>query len=114
MAEAARILKEKHPDLIVDGEIQANFALNDELLVGIFSVFNVARETGQHPHFPESCLRKYCVQAAAGNGWNRRARADFVGNAEVLSRAPDGLVGSARFTTWSGLPLWMPKTKKNA
>jgi malate dehydrogenase (oxaloacetate-decarboxylating)(NADP+) len=32
MAEAARILKEKNPDLIVDGEIQANFALNDELL----------------------------------------------------------------------------------
>lgn len=32
MADAARILKERHPDLIVDGEIQANFALNDELL----------------------------------------------------------------------------------
>jgi malate dehydrogenase (oxaloacetate-decarboxylating)(NADP+) len=32
MAAAARILKERHPDLIVDGEIQANFALNDELL----------------------------------------------------------------------------------
>lgn len=32
MAEAATILKERHPDLIVDGEIQANFALNDELL----------------------------------------------------------------------------------
>jgi malate dehydrogenase (oxaloacetate-decarboxylating)(NADP+) len=32
MAKAARILKERHPDLIVDGEIQANFALNDELL----------------------------------------------------------------------------------
>lgn len=32
MARAAAILKERHPDLIVDGEIQANFALNDELL----------------------------------------------------------------------------------
>ena len=32
MARAAAILKECHPDLIVDGEIQANFALNDELL----------------------------------------------------------------------------------
>ena len=29
MAQAAAILKERHPDLIVDGEIQANFALND-------------------------------------------------------------------------------------
>lgn len=32
MAAAARILKDRHPDLIVDGEIQANFALNDDLL----------------------------------------------------------------------------------
>jgi malate dehydrogenase (oxaloacetate-decarboxylating)(NADP+) len=32
MAQAAAMLKERHPDLIVDGEIQANFALNDELL----------------------------------------------------------------------------------
>lgn len=32
MAEAARLLRERHPDLIVDGEIQANFALNEELL----------------------------------------------------------------------------------
>ena len=32
MAEAAVILKDRHPDLIVDGEIQANFALNDQLL----------------------------------------------------------------------------------
>lgn len=31
-AKAVRILKEKHPDMIVDGEIQANFALNSELL----------------------------------------------------------------------------------
>lgn len=36
MAKAARILKERHPDLIVDGEIQANFALNDELLAESF------------------------------------------------------------------------------
>ena len=32
MAEAARILHRDHPDLIVDGEIQANFAINQELL----------------------------------------------------------------------------------
>lgn len=36
MAVATRILKERHPDLIVDGEIQANFALNDELLSDSF------------------------------------------------------------------------------
>ncbi|MGD2004310.1 MAG: NADP-dependent malic enzyme, partial [Flavobacteriales bacterium] len=32
MAKASKMLREEHPDLIVDGEIQANFALNPELL----------------------------------------------------------------------------------
>ena len=32
MAKASKILREEHLDLIVDGEIQANFALNPELL----------------------------------------------------------------------------------
>ena len=32
MAKASKILREEHPDLIVDGEIQANFALNPNLL----------------------------------------------------------------------------------
>jgi malate dehydrogenase (oxaloacetate-decarboxylating)(NADP+) len=31
MAAAVEILKQKHPGLIVDGEIQANFAMNNEL-----------------------------------------------------------------------------------
>ena len=31
VAEAVRILHRDHPDLIVDGEIQANFALNPEM-----------------------------------------------------------------------------------
>jgi malate dehydrogenase (oxaloacetate-decarboxylating)(NADP+) len=36
MAEATRILHERHPDLIVDGELQANFALNNDLLTESF------------------------------------------------------------------------------
>lgn len=32
MAQASKILRQDHPELIVDGEIQANFALNPELL----------------------------------------------------------------------------------
>ena len=32
MAKASAILRAEHPDLVVDGEIQANFALNPELL----------------------------------------------------------------------------------
>jgi malate dehydrogenase (oxaloacetate-decarboxylating)(NADP+) len=37
MADAARILKKNYPDLIVDGEIQANFAMNEELRSESFS-----------------------------------------------------------------------------
>lgn len=36
MRDAAKILKETHPELTVDGEVQANFALNDEILTDIF------------------------------------------------------------------------------
>jgi malate dehydrogenase (oxaloacetate-decarboxylating)(NADP+) len=32
VAKAVEILKNKHPELIIDGEIQANFALNNEML----------------------------------------------------------------------------------
>ncbi|MFY0675186.1 MAG: NADP-dependent malic enzyme [Bacteroidia bacterium] len=32
MAKAAEILRQKHPELLVDGEMQANFALNKDLL----------------------------------------------------------------------------------
>lgn len=36
VAKAVSILHEKHPDVIVDGEMQANFALDNELLEEIF------------------------------------------------------------------------------
>jgi malate dehydrogenase (oxaloacetate-decarboxylating)(NADP+) len=35
-AEAVRIVKERNPDLAIDGELQANFALNNELLKEYF------------------------------------------------------------------------------
>ena len=36
MREAARIMHEKHPDITVDGEIQANFAVNKDLVSDFF------------------------------------------------------------------------------
>ena len=36
MREATKILHEKHPGLIVDGELQANFAVNKELIDDFF------------------------------------------------------------------------------
>lgn len=52
MARAARILKDRHPDLIVDGEIQANFALNDELLVESFPFSNLQNKKVNTLIFP--------------------------------------------------------------
>ena len=36
MREATKILHEKHPGLVVDGELQANFAVNNELINDFF------------------------------------------------------------------------------
>jgi malate dehydrogenase (oxaloacetate-decarboxylating)(NADP+) len=36
MSKAVELLHKNHPDLIVDGEIQANFALNQDLLKELF------------------------------------------------------------------------------
>lgn len=36
MHAAAKILRQKYPDLVVDGEMQANFALNNDLLSEVF------------------------------------------------------------------------------
>jgi len=44
MREATRMLHEQHPDIIVDGEIQANFALNKELRTEIFPFSDLARK----------------------------------------------------------------------
>lgn len=52
MREAARVLHEQHPDIIVDGEIQANFALNKELLNEIFPFSELAGKNTNTLIFP--------------------------------------------------------------
>jgi malate dehydrogenase (oxaloacetate-decarboxylating)(NADP+) len=42
MRKAAAILHEEHPALIVDGEVQANFALNNELMLEKFAFSHLA------------------------------------------------------------------------
>jgi malate dehydrogenase (oxaloacetate-decarboxylating)(NADP+) len=53
MHEAAEILHRTHPDLIVDGEMQANFAMDNELLSEVFPFSNLV---GKEPNiliFPD-------------------------------------------------------------
>jgi len=52
MADAVKILNEKHPTLVVDGEIQANFALNNELLMEKFSFSALANKNVNTLIFP--------------------------------------------------------------
>lgn len=52
MREAARILHEKHPEIVVDGEIQGNFALNKELRDEIFPFSDLARKNTNTLIFP--------------------------------------------------------------
>ncbi|MEY3237513.1 MAG: hypothetical protein RI883_1614 [Bacteroidota bacterium] len=52
MAKAVEILHEKCPNLVVDGEIQANFALNNELMMEKFSFSQLANKEVNTLIFP--------------------------------------------------------------
>jgi malate dehydrogenase (oxaloacetate-decarboxylating)(NADP+) len=52
MREATRMLHEQHPEIVVDGEIQANFALNKELRDEIFPFSDLARKNTNTLIFP--------------------------------------------------------------
>ena len=52
MAEAIKILHRDHPSLVVDGEIQANFALNNELMMEKFSFSHLANKKVNTLIFP--------------------------------------------------------------
>lgn len=52
MREATKILHEQHPELIVDGEIQANFALNTELRDEIFPFSDLSKKNTNTLIFP--------------------------------------------------------------
>ena len=52
MREAVKILHEKHPDLIVDGELQANFAVNKELIDDFFPFSMLSKSSANTLIFP--------------------------------------------------------------
>ena len=52
MSQAVEILHEKHPSLIVDGELQANFALNSDLMNEKFSFSSLANKEVNTLIFP--------------------------------------------------------------
>jgi malate dehydrogenase (oxaloacetate-decarboxylating)(NADP+) len=52
MAKAVEILHENYPNLVVDGELQANFALNNELMMEKFSFSHLANKQVNTLIFP--------------------------------------------------------------
>jgi malate dehydrogenase (oxaloacetate-decarboxylating)(NADP+) len=52
MAKAVNILHEKHPNLVVDGEVQANFALNNDLMMEKFAFSQLANKQVNTLIFP--------------------------------------------------------------
>lgn len=52
MSKAVKIIKERNPSLIVDGEIQANFALNNDMLVDKFDFSTLANKNVNTLIFP--------------------------------------------------------------
>jgi len=52
MSAAVKILHEKHPTLVVDGEVQANFALNNDLMMEKFSFSQLANKQVNTLIFP--------------------------------------------------------------
>ena len=52
MAKAVGILHEKYPTLVVDGELQANFAMNNDLMMEKFSFSNLANKQVNTLIFP--------------------------------------------------------------
>jgi malate dehydrogenase (oxaloacetate-decarboxylating)(NADP+) len=52
MSKAVKILHEKHPTLVVDGEMQANFALNSEMMLEKFPFSHLANKEVNTLIFP--------------------------------------------------------------
>ena len=52
MREATKILHEKHPGLVVDGELQANFAVNNELINDFFPFSLLSNQSANTLIFP--------------------------------------------------------------
>jgi len=52
MAKAVDILHENYPNLVVDGEVQANFALNNDLMMEKFSFSHLANKQVNTLIFP--------------------------------------------------------------
>ena len=73
MLEAAQLVRERHPDLIVDGEMQADTAVNPDIAERIFPFCEIKGGANIFI-FPNLGRRQYCLQVRPAA---RRQRSDW-------------------------------------
>ena len=66
MGKAVKILHEKYPTLIVDGEVQANFALNSDLMNEKFSFSHLANKQVNTLIFPIGQRKNFSSLSMSG------------------------------------------------
>jgi len=94
-ANAAEMLHKSHPELIVDGEIQANFALNSEMRAENFPFSSLKGKKGLNTlNFSQPCCWQHCLQIDARNGRKGNHWPHLTRNEKVFSHLTNGFVSS--------------------
>ena len=108
--EAIRILHEKHPDILVDGEMQANFAVNSELLKANFPFSKLAGSSANVLVFPNLESGNIAYAEAVGPvllGMNKSVHVLQLDSSvrEIVNMTTIAVVD---------VPVELPKSKKTA
>ena len=86
MREAVRLLHENHPDLVVDGELQANFAVNKELINDFFPFSMLSNKSANTLIFPNLSAGNIAYKLVQRNEPTRSNWTSFIGNEKAGSR----------------------------
>ena len=73
---AIEYLHKNHPEIVVDGEMQVNFALDKKLRDDMYPVQQAERQRCKHIGIPEPEFGQQCLQTVARNGCRRNHRPD--------------------------------------
>ena len=92
---ALDILREKEPDLVADGEMQADTAVVQDIIDRLFPFSRLKGEDAERPDLPGPGLGEHLLQAAPAARRGRDDRTDSHGDVEA-GAAPAAAVGGHR------------------
>ncbi len=84
VAQATQLVKMRRPDIVIDGEMQADTAVVTEILNDVYE-FNTLKETGQRTDLSIAGSRQYRIQADGAVGGREGDRPDPHGNKRSYS-----------------------------